>query len=156
MMRIVLGADHAGFESKETLKRWLAERGHHVEDLGTYSAASVDYPDFACHVARRVAEGKVDRGVLICGTGIGMSIAANKIRGVRAAHCTDPYQARMAREHNDANVLCMGSRISGPGVMEATLETFLESSFAGERHVRRIEKIRRMDEGIVDDPEVCC
>jgi ribose 5-phosphate isomerase B len=144
-MKIAIGADHAGFEPKEHLKRWLAERGHEAVDLGTHGVASVDYPDFASKVARAVAAGDAPLGLLICGTGIGMSIAANKFAGIRAAHCTDCFQARMARQHNDANVLCLGARVSGLGVMEDTLSSFLNHTFEGQRHAVRVEKIARLD-----------
>jgi ribose 5-phosphate isomerase B len=144
-MKLALGADHAGFAAKEHLKQWLTERGHDVIDLGTESTASVDYPDFAGRVGRAVANGEAALGLLVCGSGIGMSIAANKVAGVRAAHCTDSYQARVARQHNDANVLCMGARVSGLGVMEDTLESFLKHRFDGGRHAERIEKIQRLE-----------
>lgn len=144
-MRIAAGSDHAGFEAKEHLKRWLEARGHDVEDCGTHGTASVDYPDFAARVGKIVAGGKADLGVLVCGSGIGMSIAANKVAGIRAAHCTDGYQARVARQHNHANVLCMGQRVSGLGVMEDTLESFLEHRFEGGRHAPRVEKIARLE-----------
>jgi len=144
-MKIAAGADHAGYEAKEHLKRWLAERGHDVEDLGTHGSSSVDYPDFAERVGRAVAAGTAELGLLICGSGIGMSIAANKIPGIRAAHCTDPYQGRVARQHNDANVLCMGARVSGLGVMEDTLQAFLEHQFERGRHAARVEKIHRLE-----------
>jgi ribose 5-phosphate isomerase B len=144
-MRIAIGADHAGYEAKEHLKRWLVERGDDVDDTGTNGTASVDYPDFASLVGAAVVKGAAAVGVLICGTGIGMSIAANKIAGVRAAHCTDCYQARLARQHNDANVLCLGARVSGLGVMEDTLESFLGHSFDGGRHAVRVEKIGRLE-----------
>ena len=106
-MKIAAGSDHAGYAAKEHLKRWLVERGHDVDDFGTDGSASVDYPDYAAGVARVVAASEAQLGVLICGSGIGMSIAANKIQGIRAAHCTDAYQARVARQHNDANVICL-------------------------------------------------
>lgn len=144
-MKIAAGADHAGYEAKEHLKRFLAGRGHEVDDLGTHGSGSVDYPDFAARVAKAVARGEAQLGVLVCGSGIGMSIAANKVPGIRAAHCTDSYQARVARQHNDANVLCMGSRVSGPGVMEDTVASFLESAFEGGRHAARVEKIQRLE-----------
>jgi ribose 5-phosphate isomerase B len=127
------------------LKVWLSARSHDVIDLGTHDDTSVDYPDFASSVGRAVASGKATLGVLVCGSGIGMSIAANKIEGIRAAHCTDCYQARVARQHNDANVLCLGSRVSGLGVMEDTLESFLRHAFEGGRHATRVEKIKRLD-----------
>ena len=144
-MRIAVGADHAGYAAKEHLKLWLEGRGHEAVDLGTDGNASVDYPDFAARVGRAVAAGDAPLGLLICGSGIGMSIAANKIAGVRAAHCTDCYQARVAREHNDANVLCLGARVSGFGVMEDTLQSFLNHAFEGGRHAARVDKIRRLD-----------
>ena len=144
-MKIAVGSDHAGYAAKEHLKRWLAERSHEVVDLGTHGSASVDYPDFASRVGRAVIEGDAPLGLLVCGSGIGMSIAANKIAGIRAAHCTDAYQARVAREHNDANVLCLGARVSGLGVMEDTLESFLGHAFAGGRHAARVEKIQCLD-----------
>jgi ribose 5-phosphate isomerase B len=147
-MKIAIGADHAGYAAKEHLKTWLAGRSHEVVDLGTHNDASVDYPDFASRVGRAVAAGEAPLGLLICGSGIGMSIAANKIAGVRAAHCTDCYQARVARQHNDANVLCMGSRVSGFGVMEDTLESFLGHAFDGGRHAGRVEKIRILDRSV--------
>jgi ribose 5-phosphate isomerase B len=144
-MKMAIGSDHAGYAAKEHLKRWLAERGHDVIDLGTHDNASVDYPDFAVSVGRAVTEGVAPLGLLLCGSGIGMSIAANKIVGIRAAHCTDSYQARVARRHNDANVLCLGARVSGLGVMEDTLESFLGHVFEGGRHAVRVEKIQRLD-----------
>jgi ribose 5-phosphate isomerase B len=144
-MKIAIGSDHAGYAAKELLKVWLSARSHDVVDLGTHDDASVDYPDFASGVGRAVASGDAALGVLICGSGIGMSIAANKIAGIRAAHCTDCYQARVARQHNDANVLCLGSRVSGVGAMEDTLESFLRHAFEGGRHAARVEKIKRLD-----------
>jgi ribose 5-phosphate isomerase B len=144
-MKIVVGADHAGYEAKEHLKRWLGEHGHDVSDVGTHGTASVDYPDYAALVGNAVSQDDVALGLLICGSGIGMSIAANKIPGIRAAHCTDCYQARVAREHNHANVLCMGARVSGFGVMEDTLESFLTHRFEGGRHVARVQKIQRLE-----------
>jgi ribose 5-phosphate isomerase B len=144
-MRIAIGADHAGYQAKEHLKRWLAERGHDVDDAGTSGSASVDYPDFASRVGASVVKGGTVLGVLICGTGLGMSIAANKIAGVRAAHCTESYQARLARQHNDANVLCLGARVTGLGVMEDTLEAFLGHAFEGGRHAVRVEKIEQLE-----------
>jgi ribose 5-phosphate isomerase B len=144
-MKIAIGSDHAGYAAKEHLKRWLVERSHDVIDLGTEGGAPVDYPDFASRVGRAVAAGEAPLGLLICGSGIGMSIAANKIAGVRAAHCTDCYQARVARQHNDANVICLGARVSGFGVMEDTLASFLGHAFEGGRHTVRVEKIQRLE-----------
>jgi len=140
-MRIVIASDHAGLQLKKEVAEGLAALGHAVEDLGTHDNASVDYPDFASEVARRVAGGGAEIGVLVCGTGIGMSIVANKHRGVRAALCTTEFEARMARAHNDANVLCMGERVVGPGLGRAIAEAFVGTQFEGGRHERRVKKI---------------
>lgn len=145
-MKLAIGSDHAGYEAKEGLARWLGDNGHEVENLGTDGPDSVDYPAFAFAVGRRVASGGVDLGVLVCGTGIGMSIAANRLRGVRAARCTDAYSARMARRHNDANVLCVGARISGRDVLLDILATFVSTPFDGGRHRRRVDRIDDVDE----------
>jgi ribose 5-phosphate isomerase B len=139
--RIVMGSDHAGFDLKEELERELAARGHAVTDLGTHDLTSTDYPDYAHPVARAVMEGEADLGVLVCGTGIGMAMAANRHRGVRAAVCSEPFSARMARAHNDANVLCIGARVVGPGLALEILEAFLGADYEGGRHDRRIGKI---------------
>jgi ribose 5-phosphate isomerase B len=144
-MKIAIGSDHAGFEAKEHLKRWLAEHGHETLDVGTNGVASVDYPDFAALVSHAVVAGEAPLGILICGSGIGMSIAANKIAGIRAAHCTESYQARVARQHNDANVLCLGARVSGFGVLEETLQSFLAHTFEAGRHAVRVGKIEQLD-----------
>lgn len=146
MERIAIGADHAGRALKEEILVFLRDAGYSVEDMGTYGDESVDYPDYALKVARAVATGAADLGILICGTGIGMSIAANKVRGVRAAVATDCYMARMAREHNDANILCLGGRVVGAGLALDIVQTFLQSRFAGGRHVRRIGKIRAAED----------
>jgi ribose 5-phosphate isomerase B len=138
---IALGADHAGFQLKEALKGWLIDHGYQVVDYGTHSTESVDYPDYAAQVAEAVADQKVERGVLVCGTGIGMTIAANKVPGVRAALCSDLYTARMSREHNDANVLALGGRLMGPEMALDILRMWLETDFAGDRHRRRLDKI---------------
>ena len=142
---VALGADHAGFQLKEALKGWLIEHGYQVVDHGTHSAESVDYPDYAAQVAEAVADHKVERGVLVCGTGIGMTIAANKVPGVRAALCSDIYTARMSREHNDANVLTLGGRLMGPEMALDILKMWLETDFAGDRHRRRIGKIADLE-----------
>jgi ribose 5-phosphate isomerase B len=143
--RIAAGSDHAGLRLREEAVRVAREKGFEVEDLGPFSGDSVDYPDYARQVADRVASGAVRFGFLVCGTGIGMSIAANKIRGVRAAHCTTELEARMARAHNDANVLCLGERILGLGLGAAIVTAFLEQPFEGGRHQRRVEKIGELD-----------
>ncbi len=144
-MRIAIGADHAGYALKETLVAYMRERGLEVLDFGTHSSDSVDYPDYARAVAEAVARGDADFGVLICGTGVGMSIAANKVPGIRAAAVSDVYSARMSRAHNDANILCMGGRVVGPGLAIEILETWLRTPFEGGRHARRLEKIRQLE-----------
>ncbi|MFN3930053.1 MAG: ribose 5-phosphate isomerase B [Thermoflexus sp.] len=144
-MRIAIGADHAGYTLKETLVAYLRERGIEVMDFGTHGPDSVDYPDYARPVAEAVARGEADFGVLICGTGVGMSITANKVPGIRAAAVSDVYSARMSRAHNDANILCLGGRVVGPGLAIEILETWLRTPFEGGRHQRRIEKIRQIE-----------
>lgn len=140
-MNVIIGSDHGGFELKRTLIGALEEWGIEHHDVGCHDTSSVDYPDFAHDVASAVAEGRYDFGVLICGTGIGMSIAANRHRGVRAALCADCFTAEMTRAHNDANVLCLGGRVVGPGLATKLLKVFLDGSFEGGRHSRRIEKL---------------
>ncbi|MDZ4179728.1 MAG: ribose 5-phosphate isomerase B [Coriobacteriia bacterium] len=145
-MRVAIGSDHAGFDQKERLRTHLTEAGHEVVDLGTTSAdESVDYPDFAAQVGRAVATGTVDRGVLVCGTGIGMAMAANKVDGVRAANITDVDFARLAREHNDANVVAVSGRFVPEQVNEEIVDAFLGAEFGGERHARRIDKIKGLE-----------
>ncbi len=143
--RIVLGSDHAGLALRAEAARVAREAGLEVVDLGPVAGESVDYPDFAERVARAVAGGEARLGVLVCGTGIGMSIAANKVKGVRAAHCTTEYEARMARAHNDANVLCIGERVVGLGLGGAIVAAFLSQPFEGGRHQRRVDKISALD-----------
>lgn len=138
---IALASDHAGFALKEALKPALAKWGVKFEDLGTHSEASTDYPDFARALAGRVAAGHYRLGILVCGTGLGMAMAANRHKGVRAAPCSDTFAARMTRQHNDANVLCLGSRIVGVGLAEDIVKAFLDASFEGGRHVGRVAKI---------------
>jgi ribose 5-phosphate isomerase B len=140
-MRIAFGADHAGFELKELLARRALALGHEVVDLGTFSTASVDYPDFGFAVAEAVAGGRAERGVVVCGTGIGISIAANRVPGARAGVATDLFSAQLMREHNDANVLGLGARITAVPLAMAILETFLTTPFAGGRHQRRVDKL---------------
>ncbi|MGE5584650.1 MAG: ribose 5-phosphate isomerase B [Bacillota bacterium] len=140
-MRVAIGSDHAGFEMKESLKEYVKSLGHEIEDFGAPSCDPVDYPDIGYRVAKDVASGRFDRGVLICGTGIGMSIVANKVPGVRAALAGDVESARLAREHNDANVLALGARILRLDLAREIVRVFLETGFAGGRHARRVEKI---------------
>lgn len=140
-MRILIASDHAGFDLKALLVGHARDEGHDVLDLGTATPASVDYPDFAHDLAHRLLAGEGERGVLICGTGIGMSITANRHRGVRAALCHDAFTAELARRHNDANVLCMGGRTTGPGVAVQMLDIFLATPFEGGRHQRRVDKV---------------
>ena len=139
-MRIAIGCDHAGVDMKQALIESVL-RDHTVLDYGTDSAEPVDYPDVAKQVAAAVASGEADRGILVCGTGIGMAMAAGKTPGIRAAACVEPYSAELCRRHNDANVLCLGARISAVGMAKKIAETWLESPFDGGRHARRVEKI---------------
>lgn len=145
-MTVALGCDHAGWELKERLKAWLIQAGHQVVDFGTHSPDPVDYPDYAIQVADSVANGKAERGVLICGTGIGMAMAANKIPGVRAAFCPDLFTARLSREHNDSNVLTLGGRLMGREMAIEILGIWLATPFQGGRHSRRIAKITEAEE----------
>jgi ribose 5-phosphate isomerase B len=143
--RIALGADHAGFRVKENIKKYLESAGYSVDDVGTWSEDSVDYPDFAVQVAQRVVEGHNDFGILACGTGIGMAMAANKVGGIRAAVAHDTLTAHLAREHNNANVLAVGARILSEQEAIATVRSFLAAGFSGGRHQRRVEKIMELD-----------
>ncbi len=144
-MRIAVGVDHGAFFMKDTVIKHIEALGHEVTDFGTYSDDSCDYPDIVKAVAPRVAAEEYDRGVLMCGTGIGMSITANKVAGVRAALCHDTYSARLAREHNDSNILCMGGRVLGHGPALDILQVWLETSFHGGRHQRRVDRISDLD-----------
>ena len=144
-MRIAIGSDHRGFGLKEALKELLAELGHEWVDFGCQTEEPVDYPDIARPVAEAVAAGGYERGILICGSGVGMSIAANKVKGVRAALCGNSFTARLARRHNDANVLCLGSWCIGQGLAEDIVRVFLSEDFEGGRHARRLEKIRAIE-----------
>ena len=145
-MKVALGADHAGYEEKERLKPVLKELGIEFEDFGAVSTDSVDYPDFAAKVARKVADGEFDQGLLVCGSGTGMAIAANKVHGVRAAVAWNEETARLAREHNDANVLAVGARTTPESEIPKIVRAWFETKFAGGRHQRRIEKIRELEE----------
>ncbi len=141
-MHIIIGSDHGGYILKEAVKRHLNSLDHSVFDQGTHDATtSVDYPDYALPVARAVVAGEYDFGIIVCGTGIGISIAANKVRGARAALCTDPYMARMARMHNNANILALGGRVLGEGLALDIVDAFLAATFEGGRHGTRVEKL---------------
>ncbi|NRD43402.1 ribose 5-phosphate isomerase B [Corallococcus exiguus] len=144
-MKVILASDHAGIELRQELVALLKERGTDFHDLGPQTRESVDYPDFASQVARQVVSEEGTLGVLVCGTGIGMSIVANKHRGIRAALCTTEFEARMTRAHNDANVLCLGQRVVGAGVARGILEAFLSTAFEGGRHEKRVQKIRDVE-----------
>jgi len=143
---IGIGSDHGGFNLKNEIVRFLKAKGYEVKDFGTYNTDSVDYPDFGQTVAEAVSRGECDKGIVICGTGVGISIAANKVKGIRAALCTDTYMARMTREHNDANILALGERVLGVGVALDIVETWLGTQFVGGRHQQRIEKIAQIEE----------
>ena len=144
-MKIAMGADHGGVSLKETIKQHLEEQGHEVLDLGTYDTASCHYPVYAEKVARAVAAGQAERGILVCGTGIGMSIAANKIPGIRAAAVSDCFTAQATREHNDANILCLGERTVGPGLAMRIVDTYLAAQFQGGRHQTRLDMIAALE-----------
>ena len=145
-MKIAVGADHAGFELKNKIKQWLGQQGIEVRDEGTNSGDSVDYPDYARKVGEDVAEKRADLGILVCGSGIGMSIAANKVPGVRAANVTSEYEAELSRQHNDANVLALGARILSEDEARKIVQKWLQTSFAGGRHQRRVEKISAIED----------
>ena len=151
-MRVALGADHAGVDLKAQVKRLLERQRLEYEDFGPHTAEAVDYPDYAAEVARSVAARSCERGILICGSGIGMAIAANKVRGVRAAPITTPDAARMARRHNDANVLALGARSLAAADALAIVEAFLAEPFDGGRHQRRVDKITAAEQSLPDQP----
>jgi ribose 5-phosphate isomerase B len=143
--KVIAGSDHAGLALRGEAVKVAKAQGFEVEDLGPFSGESVDYPDYAARVAEAVASRRARLGILVCGTGIGMSIAANKVRGIRAAVCTTELEARMARAHNDANVLCIGERVVGAGLGAAIVAAFLREPFEGGRHARRVEKIAALE-----------
>ena len=140
-MRIAFGADHAGFDLKERLVEHVRSRGHEAIDVGTHGPASVDYPTFGRRAARKVLDGEADRAVLVCGTGIGIGMSAGKLPGIRCAMVSEPYSASLARRHNDANALAIGSRVLGPGLAEMIVDEFLDTEFEGGRHARRVGMI---------------
>ena len=143
-MRIALAADHAGYLLKDELARWLAEQGHEVSDLGTNSPESVDYPEYGARLARAVAIGEAERGIAVCGSGIGISIAVNREPKCRCARVDDPLSAELAREHNDANVLAFGARLIGTDMAKACVAAFLDTAFAGGRHQRRVDQLSQI------------
>ncbi len=145
-IRVAVGSDHAGYPLKERVRQYLERKGFDVEDAGTNSTNSVDYPDFAEKVAGRVASGQVDFGVLMCGTGIGVALSANKVPGVRAATCNETISARFARSHNNANVLAMGGRLVDAATADKILDTWFRTPFEGGRHERRVEKISSIEQ----------
>lgn len=142
---IVLGCDHGGLNLKAYIKKYLEENGIKYEDVGTYSSESCDYPDIAKAAAEKILSGEAEKGILICGTGIGMSIAANKIRGIRAAHVTDTYSAKMSKEHNNAHIICLGERITGLDLGLEIVKAYLSAEFQGGRHEKRVEKIMNLE-----------
>ena len=146
-MRIVVASDHAGLELKQAVADHVTSLGHSVTDIGTYTSDSVDYPLYGAAAARRVAAGEFDRGIVFCGTGLGIGIAANKVRGARCATCTEPFSAALSRAHNDANMLALGARVVGPGLALACVDAFLTTDFLGGRHTRRVAEIGQLDNG---------
>lgn len=144
-MRVAIGSDHAGYKIKEDIKEVMDELGIEYEDVGCNCEESVDYPDYALPVAEKVSKGEVERGILICGTGIGMSITANKVKGVRCALVHDLFSAKVTRLHNDSNVLAMGERIVGPGIAKEIAKVWLQTEFEGGRHERRVNKITNVE-----------
>lgn len=140
----MVAGDHAGWELKRTVATFLQSRHHEVEDAGTHGPESVDYPLYAVEVARAVADGRVERGILVCGSGVGMCIAANRLRGVRAVHATEPFTAKMSRRHNDSNVLCLGSRFTGLDLALEIVTVWLEEAFEGGRHERRLKLLESL------------
>jgi len=145
-MKIAIGSDHAGWEMKEDLKLFLEKMGHEIKDLGTHSPESVDYPDYALAVAKVVVGEDAETGIIVCGTGIGSSIVANKVPGIRAALCHNIYTVKMGRAHNDANILCLGERVIDKKSAREMVKVWLTTSFSGLRHARRVEKITRIEE----------
>ena len=144
-MKIAIGSDHGGYDLKEQVKTWLQEMGHEVEDFGCHGKESCDYPDFGAAAARAVASGQCERGIVICTTGIGISITANKVKGIRCALCGDPWSAEMTRRHNDANMLAMGAGVVGPLLARQIVEAFLTHDFEGGRHQRRVDKMMAVE-----------
>lgn len=145
-MKVGFGCDHAGFEIKDEIIKHLKEKGFEVVDFGTYSKESIDYADYARPVAEAVAHGEVEKGVLVCGTGIGISLAANKVKGIRAAVCSEPYSAQMAIRHNNANIIAFGARVVGIDMARMIIDAYFDNSFEGGRHENRVKKIMSIEE----------
>ncbi len=143
--KIAFACDHGGYELKSTILNWLEENGYEVVDFGCDSAASVDYPDYALPASQAVARGECDFGILVCGTGIGMSLCANKVKGIRAACCSETFSAKMTRLHNNSNILCFGARVVGAGIALDLVKNFLETEFEGDRHIKRVEKVMAIE-----------
>lgn len=148
-MKIAIGSDHGGYELKGEIIEYLKEAGYEYNDFGTYSCESVDYPDFGKKVSESVAKGEYDKGIVICGTGIGISISCNKVRGIRCALCSDIYSAKKAAEHNNANVIALGARVLGVDLAKAIVEAYLASEFEGGRHAQRVNKIMDIEESML-------
>ncbi len=147
MKTIILGADHGGYELKEKIKAHLTERGFEIVDVGAYSAESCDYPIYASRLCRGILDGKAELGILVCGTGVGMSIAANKHSGIRACCCSETFSAEMTRRHNNSNVLCLGGRVVDTELGLALADIFVDTEFEGDRHTRRLDLIKRIENG---------
>jgi len=147
-MRIAVGTDHRGYELRSKVIELVERLGHEVADLGTFSSEAVDYPDIAAQVAQKVSRGEADRGILVCGTGLGMCIAANKCQGIRAAACHDDLTAEMSRRHNDANVLCLSADLLGRRLIDRVIELWLSTPFEGGRHGQRVERIAELEQQI--------
>lgn len=144
-MKIAIGCDHGGLEHKNAIKEFLLEQGHTVEDFGIYEQVSVDYPEIAVKVCDSIVNGDCERGILVCGTGIGMSLAANKVKGIRAAACSEHFSAKYTRLHNDSNVLCLGGRVIGVGTALELADLFIKTEFEGGRHQRRVDKVMEIE-----------
>lgn len=147
---IVLGSDHAGFQLKEEIKNYLITEGYEINDIGVYSPESADYAISAKKASDLIVSGKCEKGILVCGTGIGISMAANKVKGIRAACCSDYFSAKMTRAHNDANVLCMGARVVGTGLAIELVDVFLKTEYEGGRHQRRVDQISAIEDGTLN------
>jgi ribose 5-phosphate isomerase B len=155
-MRIAVGTDHRGVAIRSKVIELVERLGHEVDNVGTFSSDAVDYPDIASVVAQKVSRGEVDRGILVCGTGLGMCIAANKFHGVRAAPCHDDLTAEMSRRHNDTNILCLSADLLGERLIDRMVELWLSTPFEGGRHARRVEKIRQLEEQVAKDGKKAC